>query len=124
MYIYDIYLYLYHIYIHIYIIRIVQELNQKIQNRWAPWNQWQHCSRGGTVCFIGVNPTSVDTQLPGKEGCVWCRLVPPPLWARCSFPEAIHTLLVIGRKVTPQSLLQGPAVPNHSVQAVLTVQWA
>ena len=52
---------------------------------------------------------------------LWCRWVPPTLWSRCPFPES-PTLWLLGRKmVTPQSVLHGPGVPNHCVQAILTV---
>lgn len=54
------------------IIRIIRELIQAMQQL--------RSGRGG-VRFLSANPVPVDTQHPARRGVVWCRRVPPPLWA-------------------------------------------
>ena len=88
------------------------------------WNWWQHSSVGPAVWFVSINPVPVDVQLPGVEGRGLVQVGPASTVGPLSVPSG-PTLLVMGRKMAiPQSLLHGLGVPNHSVQADLTVPWA
>ena len=87
---------------YIYISRIDLELIQPMLQHWS----------GGAV--HRVCPAPVDTQVPVPRGLVWCRLVPPPLWALPVGPPlwANHcSLALVGEQwgmEIPQSLLHRP----------------
>ena len=69
-----------HICIYVYIIRIVQELNQKMPNCQCLGTCGGPGLEEGLSGVVSLNLAPVDTQLPGARGVVWYRWVPPTLW--------------------------------------------